>query len=143
MNQIAAKFIEGFEGRRYEAYADQGGVLTIGVGHTGFDVHAGLTWTDEQVDNALALDLAKAETGARKVLNKQLSDSSMAAIDSFCFNLGVQAFASSHLLQCINNGDYIGAARAFLVYDHVGKQEVRGLLIRRLEEAALFLRGIS
>lgn len=142
MNQIAAKFIEGFEGRKHNAYLDQGGVATIGVGHTGSEVHLGLTWTDQQIDNALSLDLAKAETGARKFLNKQLSERSMAALVSFVFNLGPQAFASSHLLQCINNGDYIGAAKAFLSWDHIGKEEVKGLLIRRLEEAALFLRGV-
>lgn len=142
MNIVAAKFIEGFEGRKYNAYLDQGGVATIGVGHTGSDVHLGLTWTDQQIDAALALDLAKAETSARKVLNKQLSEQSMGAIISFVFNLGQQAFTSSHLLQCINSGDYIGAAKAFLVWDHVAQLEVKGLLIRRLEEAALFLRGV-
>lgn len=141
MNQIAAKLIEGFEGRRYTAYQDQGGVWTIGVGHTGPEVHANLAWTDQQINDALTLDLAKTEASARKVLNKQLSETSMAAIISFVFNLGAQAFSSSHLLQCINSGDFIGAAKAFIVWDHVGQQEVKGLLIRRLDEASLFLRG--
>lgn len=141
MNPIASAFIERFEGRRYTAYLDSGNLLTIGVGHTGPDIQANLTWTDQQINDALSLDIAKAEAAARKLLNKPLSETSMAAIDSFVFNLGPQAFASSHLLQCINSGDYIGAAKAFIVWDHVGQQEIKGLLIRRLDEASLFLRG--
>lgn len=142
MNPIAAKIIEEFEGRKHNAYLDQGGVATIGVGHTGKDVSLGMVWTDQQIDAALATDIAAAEAGVRKLLNKKLSDGAMAALASFTFNLGVQALASSHLLQCINNGDFIGAAKAFLTWSHIGQLEVKGLLIRRLTEAALFLRGV-
>lgn len=48
-----------FEGCRLEAYQDQGGVWTIGYGHTGPDVHEGLTWTQEQADEAQKKDLGE------------------------------------------------------------------------------------
>ncbi len=42
------------EGKRNEAYLDtaEPPVWTIGYGHTGPEVHEGLVWTDEQVEEA-------------------------------------------------------------------------------------------
>lgn len=45
------------EGLSLVAYRDQGGVYTIGYGHTGPEVHVGLVWTLEQAEAALLLDL--------------------------------------------------------------------------------------
>lgn len=142
MNQIAIDFIKAHEGCKLAAYQDQGKVWTIGWGSTGSDIVSGLVWTQEQADARLGIDLAKCEVAVVKLLNKRLSDRALAALDSFCYNLGSGALASSHLLQCINNGDYMGAAKAFITWSHVGQTEIKGLLIRRLEEAALFLRGV-
>lgn len=141
MNQAALDFVKAHEGCELTAYQDQGGVWTIGYGTTGPDITKGVTWNPEHANFRLELDLQKSETAVSGLLNKQLSLQSMAALISFAYNLGPQALASSHLLQCVNNGDYIGAAKAFLVWDHVAALEVKGLLIRRLDEAALFLRG--
>jgi len=53
-----------FEGYEHEAYPDpisaDGKPFTIGVGHTGPEVHDGLTWTDAQIDSALDVDMAEA-----------------------------------------------------------------------------------
>lgn len=141
MNQYAIDFIREHEGCKLTAYADLGGVCTIGFGSTGSDIKPGLTWTQQQADSRLAVDVAKMETAVLKLLKRKLSPQSIAALDSFAYNLGPSALETSHLLQCINNGDDIGAAKSFLAWDHVGKQEVKGLLIRRLEEAALYLKG--
>lgn len=141
-NQVAIDFIKQHEGCQLTAYKDLGGDWTCGWGSTGPDIQAGLVWTQEQADFRLELDLAKIEVAVIKLLNKRLSDSALAALDSFAYNLGSNALASSHLFQCVNNGDYIGAAKAFMNWDHVANSEVKGLLIRRLEEAALFLRGV-
>lgn len=45
------------EGMRLEAYQDSGGVWTIGIGHTGPEVHEGLVWTREQCIVAFQKDL--------------------------------------------------------------------------------------
>lgn len=45
------------EGCSLKAYQDLGGVWTIGYGHTGPEVHEGLTWTQEQCDDALKEDI--------------------------------------------------------------------------------------
>jgi len=143
MNQTASAFIKSHEGCKLTAYQDLGGVWTCGWGSTGPDVAKGTVWTQKQADFRLELDLGKIELAVGKLLNKTLSEQSLAALDSFAYNLGHGALASSHLLKCVNSGDYIGAAKAFLAWDHVGKAEVKGLLIRRLEEAALFLKGVK
>jgi len=55
--------LEAFEGRRYEAYPDPitgGAPWTIGVGHTGPEVHEGLVWNDDQIDAALTMDIENA-----------------------------------------------------------------------------------
>lgn len=140
-SQTAIDFVKQHEGCVLTAYQDQGGVWTIGYGHTGPDVRKGLVWTQDQADAALNLDLSKAEASMLKLTTVQLSDKQKAALDSFVFNLGAGAYAGSHLRECVNNRDWVGAAKAFLAWDHVGQTEVKGLLIRRLDEAALFLRG--
>lgn len=142
MNQVAIDFIKSHEGCRLAPYQDGAGVWTIGWGATGPDIKSGMSWTQQQADDRLMSDVAKFDAGVSKLLKRTLSDTSRAALVSFAFNLGTGPLASSHLLQCVNNGDDFGAARAFLAWDHIGQNEVKGLLIRRLEEAALFLRGL-
>ncbi|HTD96362.1 MAG TPA: lysozyme, partial [Edaphobacter sp.] len=51
---------KGFEGLRLEAYADQGGVWTVGYGHTGPGVYAGLAITEDQAETLLISDIAGA-----------------------------------------------------------------------------------
>lgn len=134
-----AQFIESFEGRRHDAYLDSVKVPTIGAGHTGPEVHLGLTWTDAQIDAALAADIAKAQVAIKRLIKGTLSDNAMTALTSFVFNLGGGALASSTLLIRINSGDQIGAAHEFPKWDHAGQVELKGLLIRRFKEAAMFL----
>jgi lysozyme len=58
----------GMEGWYRKAYPDPltGGVpWTIGVGHTGLEVHMGLEWTDEQISAALDDDIAEAKRDVR------------------------------------------------------------------------------
>ena len=50
-------FLKRVECVRYQAYRDSAGVWTIGVGHTGPEVHPGGVWTESQVDLALARDI--------------------------------------------------------------------------------------
>ena len=138
---IAAEFIKAHEGLRLTAYKDIGGVLTIGYGHTGSDVKVGAIWDQSQVDKALKTDLQIAFNAVKSYTKVPLSDKQAAALTSFVFNLGQGAFRSSTLLIVVNNKDWIGSAKELIRWDKVGGEEVKGLLIRRLEEAALFLRG--
>ena len=139
--QIATDFVKAHEGCKLNAYRDSGGVWTIGYGDTGTVVQDGLVWIHEEADSALRLDICGASVDVVRLKTRLLSDQQMAALMSFVFNLGAAAFAKSTLLTCVNNCQWLDAAREFVRWDHADGKEVRGLLIRRLEEAALFLKG--
>lgn len=134
-------FVKAHEGLRLNSYQDSGSTWTIGYGSTGSDIIKGLTWTEPQAVSRLLSDLQKSEDQVQKLLKRKINDGMMNALIDFTYNLGPQAIASSHLLQCVNAGDDIGAAKAFLVWDHIGQNEIKGLLIRRLEEATMYLKG--
>ena len=55
--------LEREEGRVYTAYPDpltRNAPWTIGIGHTGPEVHDGLVWNDDQINDAFQLDVASA-----------------------------------------------------------------------------------
>lgn len=144
---IAAEFIRQREGCKLTAYQDEGGVWTIGYGHTGPEVVAGLTWTMEQAEAALESDLLKFSNGVRQLITVPLTDKQRAALLSFTFNEGLGrsdppvGFAASTLRALINQGDFLGAADQFPRWCVVAGRKSKGLKIRRLYEAALFLEG--
>jgi lysozyme len=126
------------EGCRLSAYADQGGVWTIGYGHTGPGVHAGLTITQEQADIFLQSDIAGSVACVNKLVTANISQSQFDALVDFTFNLGCASLASSTLLRYVNTGDFAGAANEFQRWDHIGNIIVPGLLRRRQAEAQMF-----
>ena len=58
-SQAGMALTESGEGFSSRAYRDTGGVWTIGYGHTGPEVHAGLVWTHSQAVDALLADLGQ------------------------------------------------------------------------------------
>ncbi len=81
------------EGVRYRAYPDPltgDAPWTIGVGHTGPEVHEGLTWNDAQVDAALNADVAKhdAELFEAVPWARLLDDARQGVLRNMCFNMG-------------------------------------------------------
>jgi len=83
--------LEREEGRRAVAYADTLGIWTIGVGHTGPEVHEGLVWTAEQIDRAFAIDMDEAIAGieARLPWAVKLDDARLGALANMAFQMGV------------------------------------------------------
>jgi lysozyme len=138
---LAGALVRAHEGCRLTAYPDGKGVWTIGWGHTGAEVQEGLTWTKEEADAQLEADLAHAAEAVARLKRRLLSDQQMAALISLVFNLGEGALARSTLLTLVNDCRWLDAAKEFLRFDRMGGQESKGLLIRRLDEAALFLRA--
>lgn len=132
---------EQFEGCRLTAYQDQTGVWTIGYGHTGTGVHAGLTITQDQAEALLVSDVAASATYVNGAVLVVLNQDEFDALVDFVFNLGRGAFAGSTLLKDLNAGDFTGAANQFDRWDQAGGQVVAGLLRRRQAETALFLKG--
>lgn len=143
INAAGFELVREFEGLRLEAYQDQGGVWTIGYGHTGPEVVPGLTCTREQAEAWLLEDLREAEADVLRVLKRPATDNQFAAMVSLAYNIGGGAFARSTVLKRFNKGDIHGAAEAFGMWRKVtvgGKKvDSAGLIRRRAAEAALFL----
>ena len=129
---------ESFEGLRLTAYQDVAGVWTIGYGHTGAEVHAGLTITQPEADRLLRADLASAEACVNRAVTAALTLEQFDALVDFCFNAGRGSFLGSSLLRKLNEGDAAGAAAQFGLWVHAGGEVVEGLVRRRKAEAAMF-----
>lgn len=148
VDDAGLKFLMQEEGVRNNAYPDPvtgGDPWTIGVGHTGPEVHPGLQWSDAQVMEALRSDITKAEDCINACVTVPLTQNQFNALASFTHNEGVNALPHggaggkpSHLLTLLNSGDYYGAACAFADW-HIAGGVPHVLDGRRAREATLFL----
>ncbi|WP_434632573.1 lysozyme [Chromobacterium sp. CV08] len=138
INHAGLALIKHFEGLRLIAYQDLVGVWTIGYGHTGADVRAGLRITDAEAEQLLLGDLARFEAGVANAVKVPLNPNQFAALVSFSYNLGLGSLQQSTLLRLLNRGDYAGAAEQFPRWNRAGGNAVAGLTRRRLEEQKLF-----
>lgn len=127
-----------FEGLKLTAYADQGGVWTVGYGHTGPGVHAGLRITQEQADFFLRIDVSTSVSCVNRYVTTALKQNQFDALVDFVFNLGCGSLLSSQLLRDVNAGNFASAAEQFLRWNHIGKTVVPGLTRRRQAESDLF-----
>lgn len=112
LSQEGAEALMKREGFRNKAYRDTKGILTIGVGHTGPDVHEDLVWDDQQVRDTFMRDTAWAQKAVNTVqqpLNQNMYD----ALVSFVFNIGEGAFMKSTLKKFLDMGLYKQTAMEF------------------------------
>ncbi len=128
---------ENFEGCRLTAYQDDGGVWTLGYGHTRM-VHEGSVCTQAQAVAWLMDDVQNAAGAVNRLVTVTLTQDEFDALVDFVFNLGVGNFAKSTLLRLLNKGDFAGAADQFDLWDHDDGKIVQGLLRRRLAEEKEF-----
>ena len=147
--------IKRFEGCKLEAYKCPAGVWTIGYGHTGVDVYAGLKITQQKAEKLLKNDLIIHCNNVEKLVTVPLNQNQFDALVSLEFNIGYGNFSKSTILRLLNSKDYKGAARHFLVenantktpeekykgsfvFDN-HKKVLTGLVKRRKAEQTLFL----
>ena len=137
---------EQFEGCKLNAYPDPGtggAPWTIGYGHTGPDVHPGLTITQEQAEELLMQDTQKAATAVNAKVTGDITQEEFDALVDFVFNVGAGNFAASTLLKKVNAGDIHGAAAEFEKWDMAAGKHLAGLLRRRHAEAEEFLSSMA
>ena len=137
------QLIERDEGDRLTAYPDPatgGDPWTIGYGHTGPDVHPGLTITEDQAKLLLAGDLQKFEDGVRGYVGAAATDDNQfSAMVSLSYNVGLGNFAKSSVLRFHRAGQQQQAADAFLLWDKANGQVLPGLVRRRRQEREAYL----
>lgn len=142
ISENGLKVIKDFEGLRLTSYQCSAGVWTIGFGHTK-GVKAGQTITKATADKYLKDDVTAFENVVNKNVKVKLNQNQFDALVSLCFNIGSGAFKKSTLLKRLNEGDYDEASDQFLVWCKAGGNTVRGLLIRREKERALFRKTVK
>lgn len=134
------KFIKLKEGLKLEIYKCSSNVSTIGYGHTGSDVHAGMKITKEQAEKLFAMDIQIHENNVNQLVKVSLTQNQFDALVSLEFNIGYGAFKNSTLLKLLNAGKYRESAEQFPRWVYSGGKVSAGLQKRREEEKRLFLK---
>ena len=140
-------FIKKAEDLRLKAYQDSGGVWTIGWGYTGFQVAEGLVIDESTAKTLLTISLGSAEADVNRLVTVPLAQHEWDSLVSFTFNVGsdidaddkAEGLGDSTLLRLLTAGERVAAAAEFARWHHAGGKRSRGLLIRRLREALMFL----
>lgn len=132
------KLIKRVEGLRTQAYQDDGGIWTIGYGHTSH-VKEGDECTGVQAETYLLSDIEEAEESVNSDVFAAINQHQFDALCSFVFNIGGSFFKKSTLLKQLNNGNSLYAANEFSKWIYVNKQIDPGLVRRRALEKILFL----
>lgn len=143
LGKQGAAIIKEFEGLRLEAYRCPANILTIGWGHTGPDVKAGMVITLDQAEELFTKDVQKFVDGVNYAVRIALTQNQFDALVCLSYNIGVSAFQHSTLLKKLNAGDIKGAASEFLRWNKGGGVILAGLTRRRIKEAALFSNGLK
>ena len=151
------KMLKHHEGVRYVPYRCPALLWTVGVGHVidpnhlrvPLDQRSSLPipsgWdrklTDEEVDGILEADLQRFVSGVARMCPDHLTLDRHMALTSFAFNVGLGNLQNSTLRMKHNRGDIEGAADEFLKWNLAGGKVLKGLVLRRQDERALYLRG--
>lgn len=143
---LAFRLIAHFESCNLTPYQCLSGTWTIGYGSTclpdGTPVREDSpAITQVQADLMLTRMIIDIEQKIEAMTRVALSPAQYAALTSFIYNVGANAFSSSTLLRKLNEGDYQSAANQFLLWIHAGGVTLRELTRRREAERQLFLHG--
>ena len=130
--------IAGFEGFSEFAYEPlKGDKLTIGFGHTE-GVLPGDHISLEAGVQLLRRDAQIYERAVNRYVTVPLKQHQFDALVSFTYNVGVDRFKTSTLLQCLNNGDLAGVNAQWMRWVYFKGEVVQGLVNRRKRELAVF-----
>jgi len=121
------------------AYDDGSGNLTIGCGHSGPDVKAGMTITRAEADALFLKDIAPCEEAVNTNVTVGLSQHEFDALCSFSFNVGTGAFQRSTLLKKLNAGNYEAVTKELERWNQSNGKVNAGLVNRRKSEIAQWL----
>ena len=145
---ISLPFVLHYEGFRSKPYQDEGGTWTVGYGETGWNSRRVTETYPEEVKEPEARShvVSRLKSIENVVLNaaEWVNEEQLAALSSLIYNIGSGPLRfESRLKVALKNIDVPSAALGIIRYCHVRDGEYhrvdKGLLIRRIEEAKLFL----
>ena len=130
------KLIKRFEGCRLTAYKalPTERYYTIGYGHYGSDVKAGMKITEEQAEELLLQDCKKAIKNVNSFMSKyNFNQNQFDALVSFAFNVG-----SINQLTASGTRTLEQISSKITAYNKSGGRVIAGLVKRRAKEKELF-----
>lgn len=133
------ELIKGFEGLRLEAYKCSAGVWTIGYGHTK-GVKRGQKCTIAQAEQWLFDEVQDFRDKVIAELPAGFDDvNKIAALTSFAYNVGINAFRDSTLLKILeNNPNDLQLVREFARWNKAQCVVIMGLWVRRKKECLTY-----
>ena len=165
LSKAGADLMHRYEGYRTRPYLCPAHIWTIGYGHVLYQEQIRLpvmrvgdytgmirkefplrpednrVWSRDEIEELFSQDVASFERGALRLspnlVNRQ---GAFDAVVSFAFNAGLGNYQRSTIRMKNNRGDFEGAADAFMMWTKGGGRELPGLVKRRRDERALFLR---
>ncbi len=140
VSQAGLDFIKEREGFRSNAYQDEAGVWTIGYGHIK-GVKQGMTITEPEALELFHKEVKQFANGVRTLVEVPVDQNQFDALVSFAYNVGLNAFRKSTLLDRLNAGKYHAASRQFERWVYAGGKKSRGLEKRRQLEKEMFLKN--
>ncbi len=152
ISRAGIELIKVLEGCRRYVYVDEGGYLTIGIGHllsrtenlTGkiyingepFFYYHGLT--EQQCIDLLKQDLAVSVEAINDAVIVDLNQNQFDSLVCFVFNIGCGNFRRSTLLKVLNSGNYDQVPAQMRLWAYVGGNVSKGLQKRREAEIKLW-----
>lgn len=135
--------IKKHEGLKLRAYRCPANVWTIGYGNTfyedGTPVKQGEVISKERADRLLFQTVTRFRQHVDVAVTAQLTPNQLDALTSFAYNVGMAAFRRSTLLRKVNaNPNDPTIRNEFMRWTRAGGRVLRGLQIRRKEEADLY-----
>lgn len=135
--------IKKYEGFSAKAYKCPAGVWTIGYGSTkwedGTPVKSGQTITQAKAEGLLNDYLIRYVRP--KLADLKLKSHQQEAIESLCYNIGVNAFLKSKCYKALKEKDWATFIREYDWFKAGGKA-LNGLVKRRMEELHTFFQDL-
>lgn len=141
-DDLAVELIAKCEGFRSYVYQCSAGKNTIGYGFTAKEHVAKGTMTEAEAKKILREYVTDILSYVRKeTVGVKLTAAQEAALCSFVYNVGKQAFKDSTMLKKIKQCDLKGAGNEFYRWKYSGGKVVKGLVNRRNYEVAYWNRA--
>ena len=130
--------LAAFEGYRQVDYYDPVSIPTACFGHTE-TASVGVARDLAGCEDLLLDDVRERQAMVLQHATVPLNDNQLAALTSFVYNVGEQAYKDSTLLKKLNSGDYTGACNELLRWVYAKGIKLGGLVKRREQERMLCL----
>lgn len=139
----ALRLIMKWEGFAPVPYKDIAGHLTYAYGHK---IEPGIDYkfpvTPDEAEEILRRDVVVYANGVNRLAKVRLMQNQFDALTSFTYNLGISSLRRSTLIKRVNAGRHDEVPKRFLDWNKARingiLQPVRGLTLRRLDEADMY-----